>query len=170
MVTRQRNPLHAGVLSITSVHGGSATNIIPDTVELKGTLRSFDDAWRWDTVKRIEEHSTLLCSLHGVESTFKIIVGYPPLINDPRASEFARSRARVIMGDSNVGDFEAKMWAEDFSFYGQHIPAAFWMLGVRPHDVDALPGLHNARFTPDESAFVYGTSMLVDVAMNWLAQ
>ncbi|MFM8568875.1 MAG: M20 family metallopeptidase [Candidatus Kapaibacterium sp.] len=169
LVTRQRNPLDAGVISITSIHGGSATNIIPETVEMKGTLRSFSETWRRDTIARLEEHSRALCALHGVESDFSVVIGYPPLINDARATEFARSCAQSVDGVTHIGDFEPKMWAEDFSFYGQTVPAAFWMLGVRPADVLTIPGLHNAKFDPDESAFVIGARMLATVAVRWLS-
>lgn len=168
LVTRQRNPLNAGVISVTSIHGGSATNIIPDVVELKGTLRSFDESWRRDTLARIEDHSRALCALHGVESEFSAVIGYPPLVNDERATTFARTCAERVSGINHVADFEPKMWAEDFSFYGHTIPAAFWMLGVRPLSEEYMPGLHNARFAPDESALVIGARMLATVAAEWL--
>lgn len=168
LISRQRNPLDAGVISITSVHGGSATNIIPDVVELKGTLRSFSEEWRWWALKAIEEHSKTLCSLHGVECSFEAVIGYPPLINNEATTSFAREQAIELLGAERVRDFEPKMWAEDFSFYAQKIPATFWMLGVRPPELERMPGLHNARFTPDESAFKYGTAMLVNAALRWL--
>ncbi len=168
LVTRQRNPLDAGVLSVTSIHGGSATNIIPDVVELKGTLRSFNEQWRWDTIERIREHSATLCALHGVECTLDVVVGYPPLINTPAIVQHARNVASDLGCVKQSGEFEAKMWAEDFAFYAQQIPAAFWMLGVRAPEQDFLPGLHNARFTPDERAFVIGASMMVATAQRWL--
>ncbi len=168
LVSRQRNPLDAGVLSVTSIHGGSATNIIPDVVELKGTLRAFNDAWRWETLKRIEEHSASLCALHGVECAFEVVVGYPPLRNTPAVVEHAKGIAARIVPAEQVHDFEPKMWAEDFSFYAREIPAAFWMLGVRPPEQEFLAGLHNAKFSPDERAFVYGSEMMVRVALEWL--
>ncbi|MBL7998541.1 MAG: amidohydrolase [Candidatus Kapabacteria bacterium] len=168
LVTRQRNPLDAGVITITSIHGGSATNIIPDTVEIKGTLRSFNEEWRWATLKRIEEHSSLLCSLHGVESSFTPVIGYPALVNDQSATEFIRAASANVMNTSSLHDFEPKMWAEDFAFYAQRIPAVFWMLGVNPSDETIMPGLHNAKFSPDESALPIGTALLVNSALQWL--
>jgi len=168
LITRQRNPLDAGVISITSVHGGTATNIIPDTVELKGTLRSFNEEWRWWALKAIEEHSVAICKLHGVECKFNPVIGYPALVNNNTTTSFARTQAELILGKENVKDFEPKMWAEDFSFYAQMIPATFWMLGVKPLTQQTMPGLHNARFAPDESAFVYGTALLVNAAVSWL--
>ncbi len=170
IVTRQRNPLDAGVISVTSIHGGSATNIIPDVVELKGTLRSFSDAWRWQALAMIEEHSKAICALHGVECEFKAVLGYPPLVNNSEATQFVREVAAGIVPADAVLDFEPKMWAEDFAFYAQKMPAAFWMLGVRPPGQNSMPGLHNARFTPDESAFRYGAAMMVSVATQWLAR
>ena len=168
LVTRQRNPLDAGVISVTSIHGGSATNIIPEIVELKGTLRSFSDEWRWKTLKLIEQNSTMICSLHGVECSFEPVIGYPPLVNNETATIYARSQAEILFGRDCVKDFEPKMWAEDFAFYAQQIPACFWMLGVRPIGDTSMPGLHNSRFAPDESALKFGTSMLASTAVNWL--
>ncbi|MBL7973497.1 MAG: amidohydrolase [Candidatus Kapabacteria bacterium] len=167
LVTRQRNPLDAGVISITSIHGGSATNIIPDTVEIKGTLRSFSNEWRWWALKAIEEHSIAICKLHGVECAFSPVIGYPPLVNNDNTTQYARTQAEHVMGSDHVLDFEPKMWAEDFSFYAQQIPGTFWMLGVKPHSMQTMPGLHNARFAPDESAFVYGTALLANAAVSW---
>lgn len=168
LVTRQRNPLDAGVISITSVHGGSATNIIPEIVELKGTLRSFSDLWRWETLKKIEEHSKLICSLHGVECEFNVVIGYPPLITDAGATAFTMQTAESVLQAENVRVFEPKMWAEDFAFYAQKIPASFWMLGCRPDGVETMPGLHNAAFSPDERCFALGTGLLTEAAIKWL--
>lgn len=128
LISRQRNPLDAGVLSVTSIHGGSATNIIPEVVELKGTLRAFSEDWRWETLDRIKQHSSALCALHGVECEFHVVVGYPPLVNNASAVALARSAAAKIVSTEHIHDFEAKMWAEDFSFYAREIPAAFGCL------------------------------------------
>jgi metal-dependent amidase/aminoacylase/carboxypeptidase family protein len=61
------------------------------------------------------------------------------------------------------------MWGEDFAYYGAYIPAAFWMLGVRPDNIETMPGLHNPRFTPDESALSTGAALLANTAIDWLA-
>jgi metal-dependent amidase/aminoacylase/carboxypeptidase family protein len=89
--------------------------------------------------------------------------------NHEGAARFAIKTAQSLIGDAQVTDFEPKMWGEDFAFYGQHIPAAFWMLGVRPHHQMSMPGLHNAQFTPDEQALPIGAAMMAKSAIEWLS-
>lgn len=168
LVTKHRNPLIAGLLNVTSIHGGTATNIIPDVVELKGTLRSFDNTWREYAWQYLEEQTAAYCALHGCQGEITIVKGYPPLINDHNAVTFARNVAESVVGAGMVTDFEPKMWAEDFAYYSQIMPACFWMLGGRPHDLDSMPGLHNAKFAPDEHAMITGTSLLVESAISYL--
>jgi amidohydrolase len=167
-ITRRRNPLEPAVLTITSIHGGSATNIIPDSVELKGTLRTFSSSVRKEAWEFLEEQTKQYCSLHGCEGSVRILKGYPPLINDVQATEFAQSVAEGVLGKHHVAAFEPKMWAEDFSFYSHHIPACFWMLGGRPADAAAMPGLHNPKFSPDETAMITGSALLASVAAEAL--
>ncbi len=168
LVNKHRNPLIAGLLNVTSIHGGTATNIIPDVVEMKGTLRSFDNTWREFAWQYLEEQTAAYCALHGCQGEITIVKGYPPLINDHNAVGFARSVAESVAGAEMVTDFEPKMWAEDFAYYSQIMPACFWMLGGRPHDLDSMPGLHNAKFAPDEQAMITGTSLLVESAISYL--
>jgi amidohydrolase len=165
-LSQSRNPITPGVISITSIHGGTATNIIPDSVDLKGTLRSFDQTWREQAWLFLEQTLPALCALHGCTCTVTLGRGYPPLINHPAAVQFARSVAETVV--STVDEFEPKMWAEDFAYYAQHVPSCFWMLGVRPVGEVSMPGLHNVRFNPDEGALVIGARLLASVAMNYL--
>ncbi|MES2766795.1 MAG: M20 family metallopeptidase [Bacteroidota bacterium] len=169
LISRQRDPLSPGVLSVTAIHGGTVTNIIPEEVILKGTLRSYDNDWREETLEKIQEHSEMIARLHGCGCDFKPLRGYPPLINDTAATHFAKSSAIELLGENSVTDFEPKMWGEDFAFYAQQIPACFWMLGVRPLDKDEMPGLHNPKFTPDESAFAVGCALMASAAANYLS-
>jgi len=168
LVTKRRNPLDPGVLTITSIHGGSATNIIPDVVEMKGTLRAFSEQWRFEAWEYLEEQTREYCRLHGCEGVITILKGYPPLVNDADAVAFARDIATSVVGDENVSTFEPKMWAEDFAFYSQHMRSCFWMLGGRPPAVTSMPGLHNPRFAPDEEAMITGAAMLASVALREL--
>jgi amidohydrolase len=168
LITKRRDPLDAGVITVTSIHGGSATNIIPEVVELKGTLRSFSNTWREFAWQWIEEQSKAYCALYGCTSEFTMVKGYPPLLNDAHAVDHARAIAERAFGTERVKDFEPKMWAEDFSFYSQMMPAAFWMLGGRPQDQNVMPGLHHPRFAPDEQAMITGSALLASVAHGWL--
>lgn len=168
LITKHRNPLDPGVLTITSIHGGTATNIIPETVELKGTLRAFSQTWREEAWAWIETQVPAIAALHGCTATVTILRGYPPLVNDAAAVAIARAAAET-MSPGAVEDFEPKMWAEDFSYYTSIVPCCFWMLGARPSGMAAMPGLHNAAFAPDESAMLTGAALMVEVVTSYLS-
>jgi len=170
IIQHYRNPLDPGLLAVTAVVGGTATNVIPDRVELKGTLRSFNERWRREMWNRITSHSKLLCSLHDVECTLEIAEGYPPLVNDKMASEHAQAVASALLSSVNVRPFKPKLWAEDFAFYAERIPAAFWMLGCRSPEQSVIPGLHSPFFAPDEEALPIGTALLCAIAAGWFAR
>jgi len=168
LITKQRNPLHAGVLTVTAIHGGHATNVIPEIVEMKGTLRAFDQAWREHAWAYLEEQTAAYCALHGCEGRLEISKGYPPLVNHQEATAFARTTAEALLGADRVTEFEPKMWAEDFAYYSQQMPACFWMLGGRPSSQTSMPGLHHPRFAPDERAMISGAALLAEVAIRAL--
>ncbi|MCS6808896.1 MAG: M20 family metallopeptidase [Bacteroidota bacterium] len=172
LVSRRLNPIHAGVLSVCTIHGGHATNVIPDTVELSGTLRSMDTAWREEALRSIHHHTEMLASspLFGTaQAELRIVPGYPALVNHPATTHFARQAAEKLLGASHVQDFEPKMWGEDFAYYTREIPGTFWMLGVRPPDYDSIPSLHNPKFILDEDALPIGAALLAYVALQYLA-
>jgi len=165
-VSRHRDPLHPGVISITSIHGGSATNVIPETVELMGTLRAFDETWRQSAWDFLQSQIPGYCQLLGCEADIRIAKGYPPVVNDSQAVQVAREAAMSVA--SRTEEFVPKMWAEDFSYYGSIAPSCFWMLGVRSHETDSQHGLHHPAFKPDEAAMPFGAAMMVEVALRAL--
>lgn len=156
---QSRNPLHSGVLAITSIHGGTATNIIPDRVELKGTLRSFNKSWRSVAHDGIQKIATDVGTLHNLHIDVDIVAGYPPLFNDPATVGRLRGAVRRYLEAHSVMDFEPKMWAEDFAFYADVIPAAFWMIGCGLPGSPLEYGLHHRGFTPNEDALSTGILM-----------
>lgn len=168
IISRNLNPFEPGVLSVTSFHGGTVTNIIPEAVEMMGTLRSMNLEWREDAIARIENYSRILATTMGGSCDVNVLRGYPPLINDEQTTIFAREAARDLLGHSNVTPFEPKMWGEDFAYYAQKIPACFWMLGIRSPHVEETPGLHNCRFVVDENALHIGTALMVNAALTRL--
>ena len=165
-----KNPLDSAVLTITSVHGGSAPNIIPGEVKISGTLRTFNNNLRFELLKKIEEISISIANDYGCKCDFSPAIGYPPLKNDENAVELARTTASEMLGDEKVKNFEPKMWAEDFAYYYEKggIPSCFWFLGVKPADQNEMPGLHHPRFLPDEDSMKTGTAMLVATTFNAL--
>ncbi|MFN3194948.1 MAG: M20 family metallopeptidase [Chlorobiota bacterium] len=168
LITKYKDPIEPGVLSITSIKGGNSTNIIPNSVDLMGTLRSFDEDWRNKMHKLIYENSELLSKLYGCEIDVTIKKGYPPVINDEELTNLTIEISKEIVGEVNTLEFIPKMWGEDFAFYGKNIPATFWFVGVRPSELDDMPALHNSKLSPSEKAMPIGTAMLVNSAINYL--
>ncbi|MBX3044983.1 MAG: amidohydrolase [Candidatus Kapabacteria bacterium] len=168
ILTKFKNPLEAGVLSVTSIHGGSATNIFPEEVKMMGTLRAYNEVWRKEVHNILFENSSKIADLYGCECEIEIIKGYPPIINDEDASKFVREIASEIVGKVNTLDFEPKMWAEDFAYYAQVVPACFWMLGVKPDNLKDMPPLHNPKLNPDESAMINGIAMMVATTIQYI--
>lgn len=169
IVSRMRNPLYPGVLSVASIHAGSATNILPEELSMMGTLRSFNNEWRFEALEKIKKATKEICELYGVEGVCNPSIGYPPLVTDSFATTIARAAARKVNDVANVEVFEPKMWAEDFAFYAEKIPACFWMLGVKPKDVSSMPGLHNPRFLPQEEAMKLGIEMFIQSTFEYFS-
>ncbi len=167
MMTKFRNPLKPGVLSITSIHGGSATNIFPDEVKMMGTLRAFDEHWRSDMHNLIINKSAELALLYNCQCEVKIEKGYPALINDTKSTEFVLNTANKIFGTDNTMIIDPVMFGEDFAFYAKKIPAAFWFLGVNPNE-GMMPPLHNSKLSPDETAMKNGVLMMANIAIDFL--
>ena len=168
LMVKYKDPIKSGLINITSIHGGTATNIVPDKVELKGTMRSFDTKWRDYMHSILIENSKALCLLYNCECEFEIVKGYPPVVNNSEATDFGHKTAINLLGLDMVLDFEPKMWAEDFSFYGEQISSCFWFLGVKKPELDSMPALHNSKIVPEESAMINGTALMVSVATNYL--
>ncbi len=165
MLVKHTNPLKPVVLSVTSVHGGSATNIFPDEVKMQGTLRTFDDHIREDLHKLIIEQSKVICSNFGVECEIIKKKGYPPLVNDNDLARQAKNFAADYLGNEFVHEFEPKMWAEDFAYFAKEKPSVFWFLGAKESCSEGVP-LHNSILNPSEKALFAGTGFLAYIAVE----
>jgi amidohydrolase len=170
IINKFRNPLEPAVLTVTSIHGGTATNIIPEEVKMMGTLRTFNNDWRFQILSKIKLISELTAAAYNCSCTFESPEGYPPLQNDVKLTDFVRQTASDLLGQPNVYDFEPKMWAEDFSYYYSNagIPSLFWFLGAKSDSKDENYGLHHPKFLPDENAMINGCALFVASAINWL--
>lgn len=168
MITKFRNPFDAGVLSVTSIHGGNANNIFPDEVLMKGTMRSFNRQWREEFHDKLHEKSIALCRLFDCECDLEIRKGYPPLANSASAVAIARNASKILIGEENTHIFEPRMWAEDFAYFAAELPAVFWFLGVKKPELESMAPLHNSHLDPDEEAMRTGMAMMVKCATDFL--
>lgn len=167
IITKFRNPINPGVISITSIHGGSAPNIFPDEVKLMGTMRAFDNDWRLEIHNYLNENLPKIAELYNCEIEIEIRKGYPPLINSQLTTNIANNIAVELFGKDNAIEFEPKMWAEDFAYFAQKYPSTFWFIGVKPVDLDTMPPLHNAKLNPVEDAMKNGIAMFVKIAFDY---
>src|SRR5690606_14083153 len=129
IVSRNNNHHNPTVLSITSIHGRSTTNVIPGEVKLKGTFRAMDEEWRFKAHELIKQYSNSIVQGMGGELELLIDVGYPSVYNHEQLNEVAREKAIEFIGSENVEETEKRMGAEDFGYYSQEIPGCFFRLG-----------------------------------------
>jgi len=162
IVSRNSNPFDPSVLSNTAIHGGNATNVIPDKVELMGTFRAMDETWRFKAHDLIKRHCRELSALTGAEISVNIDVGYPFVWNDETLSNWASEKAKEMVGAENVEETELRMGAEDFGYYSHEIPGCFFRLGAGTETINS--NVHTPTFNIHEDAIENGMAM-----MAWLA-
>src|SRR2546426_2808155 len=130
IVTRTRNPIDSAVLSVTMIHAGDATNVIPDVARIGGTVRTFDDAVTDLFERRIRQVADLTAQAHGAKATVDFQRTYPPTVNHPAQAEFAAGVADGIVGATNVvRNADPTLGAEDFSFMLRARPGAYLLIG-----------------------------------------
>jgi amidohydrolase len=158
------------IVTIGSIHGGVRGNIIPDEVEMIGTIRSLDAAMREDIHARIRRTAESIATSGGATATVTIQSGYPITYNDPALTERSTPTLRRVAGNDNVRVVNAVLGAEDFSFFQQKVPGLFFWLGTRPKDQTAEEAAsnHSPLFFVDESGLGLGVRALAHVALEYL--
>jgi amidohydrolase len=130
IIARNKNPIDAGVLSITQIHSGSATNVIPDDATLIGTVRTFTTGVLDLIEQRMRDIATHTAAAFDAEVDFRFKRNYPPLINHPKETSFAVNVLRELVGTENVdAQVEPTMGAEDFAFMLQEKPGCYVFIG-----------------------------------------
>lgn len=168
LVTKFRDPLIPAVISITSVHGGTCNNVIPDKVEVLGTVRTHDNTLRYWLFELIEQKSKEICELYGCTFTMdKTWNGLPVLVNDEQVTKFVTNNATELLGEDRVISMNHLTLGEDFAIYLEKIPGAFWVLGVRPPEQENMPPLHNPKMSPDENAIKIGIALMVKNCLQY---
>ena len=171
MMTRRFDASEAAVVSITKIEAGSAHNIIPDSVEMMGTIRTLSPERRKairETITRVVEN---VARAHGCEAEVRFIDGFPATINDARAVSLGKTIALALGGDNPWTDRPAPtMGAEDFSYVLEKVPGAMFFLGAAAEGVDwkGCCGLHSSRMVLDESVMPRGSAYLAGCALEFL--
>lgn len=158
------------VLSFGKVIANGATNIVPDTVSIDGTLRTFNEATRNLLHVELVRAGMALASELGGELEFRIVKGSPVVKNNPELTTRMRALAARFVGAENVVEMPIRMGAEDFAYYTHVMPGCFFRLGTgNDSKPGTTAGLHRAEFDVDEDALVIGAGMMVLGALSELA-
>ena len=167
LVSRETDPVDQSVISVTSVHGGTAFNIIPESVELKGTLRTFDAATRERLKHRI------LAVADGVAATFRATVtsdwtdGSPAVVNDAAATDRLRTVAERVVGADRLVRNPQIMGGDDMALWLERAPGCYFFVGTRAGEATAFPH-HHPRFDLDEAALPIAVELLAEAAIDRL--
>jgi len=175
IISRNKKPIDAGVISVTMIHAGEATNVVPDSCELQGTVRTFSievlDLIE-SRMKQIAEHT---CAAFDASCEFEFVRNYPPTINSAPEAEFARQVMADIVGATNVAVQEPTMGAEDFAYMLQAKPGAYCFIANgdgshREMGHGAGPCmLHNPSYDFNDDLIPLGATYWVRLAEQWLA-
>jgi amidohydrolase len=176
IVTRNKKPTDAAVISVTMIHAGEATNVVPDHCEIQGTVRTFTLDVLDLIERRMREVAQHTAAAFGASVQFEFVRNYPPTINHRAEAEFVRETMCAVAGEARVHEFEPTMGAEDFSFFLQAKPGAYFVIGNGDGDHRALGhglgpcNLHNPNYDFNDGLIPQGAALWVALARRWLAR
>jgi amidohydrolase len=165
IVSRKADPIMPTVLNFGYIKSQNGThNVIPESVEIKGTFRTFDEKWREEGLLKIQKIIKGIAESMGGVAEVKINRGYPFLINDQKLTDHCREAAEEYLGKENVFELPLRLTSEDFAFYTHHVPGCFYRLGTNNADGDYSHQVHTPYFNIDETALSISTGL-----MAWMA-
>ena len=156
------------VVAFGNIEGKGATNVIPEKVEIAGTFRTMNEAWRNEVHDRLREIVRKVSTPYGIESKIVIEKGYPFLVNDEALTKNCMSWAKEFLGDENVEELPLRMTAEDFAFISQQVPSCFYRLGTGNKALGITSGVHTPTFDIDENALQVGAGLMAYLAVKQL--
>jgi hippurate hydrolase len=174
IISRNKRPIDTGVISVTMIHTGSATNVIPDSCEIQGTVRTFTTEVLDLIEQRMRDMAQSIARAYDCECEFEFQRNYPPTINHEAETNFAQKVLAEVVGEANVLPFEPTMGAEDFSYYLLEKPGCYFMIGngdgahrVGGHGLGPCM-LHNTSYDFNDDLIPLGGTAWVRLAETWL--
>lgn len=168
IVSRKIAPLHPAVVTIASIEGGTAFNIIPPQIVMRGTYRTFDLGDRVRIRREIERTLRCVGAAYRTKCTIEHIPRYPPTINHRGMSAIVASCAEAVVGRRNIVTDEQTMGAEDMSFVLRRVPGCYFILGAANERKGFVHPHHSPKFDFDEAALPIGIEMHLRIAERYL--
>ena len=159
------------VVSIGAINGGVRHNIIPETVEMLGTIRTFTPAIRQETIDRVQRVVTHVAEANGATATLEMMPAPNPVVdNDPALTQKVAASLTAAFGGDAVKAIGLQTVAEDFSYYARQAPSVYYWVGITPpaQDLRTAPDNHSDRFFVDESGIAVGLKSMLHVAVDYL--
>jgi amidohydrolase len=174
IISRNKRPIDTGLISVTVIKGGEATNVIPDTCELQGTVRTFTVEVLDLIEKRMRQIAHATCEAFEAKCDFIFHRNYPPTVNHADEAKFVHDFLGGFVGTENISDFEPTMGGEDFSYFLQEKPGCYFLIGngdgahrIGGHGAGPCM-LHNSSYDFNDELIPLGGSMWVGLAERWL--
>lgn len=167
VVSRQVDPLDAAVISFGTIHGGHANNVIPDRVELTGTVRTFSPALRAEMPDRMRGVIAGVAAAMQTEAEFTYRNDLPAVVNPPELAEWCRGPLAKVFGAAGLVAPAPSMGGEDFACFQELVPGVFLWLGVGNAAKGIVHQWHNPRFDADEDSLRYGAAALAQLAFDY---
>jgi amidohydrolase len=175
VISRNKRPIDSGVISVTMINAGEATNVVPDSCQLQGTVRTFTLEVLDMIEQRMRRIAVATCDAFEATCEFSFKRNYPPTINHPEETQFVRELLSEWLGSHNVKEFEPTMGGEDFSFFLLEKPGCYFLIGNGDgsHRRGGHGGgpcmLHNPSYDFNDELIPLGGSMWVRLAERWLS-
>ena len=169
--SRQVNAmLEPSVITVGTIHGGNRMNIVPEKVEMMGTIRTYDEGMKKDIHARMKRTTEAMATSAGAEANFRVVELYNATINQPALTEKMAPTLQRVAGEGSWMITPKASESEDFSFYQEKVPGLFFYLGVTPkgQDVTKAPSNHSPEFYVDEPALINGVRALSNLTVDYM--
>jgi len=167
IVSRHTDPVKSAVVSVTQFHAGTAFNVIPQSVEIKGTIRALEPEVLQATADQVHKLCEGVAATFGMELSIDLPLGYPPLINDPQTNAYFREVVASLGRTDDLVTVPPIMGGEDFAFMNRAVPGTFFFLPARPADVAAVPFCHHPAFDFNDALIPDGIRLHVALALQF---
>jgi amidohydrolase len=170
IASRNVDPLKSAVVSVTAIHGGTAFNIIPPSVELKGTIRTFEPEVREMVHRRMKEIIHGIAESMECEAEIEVVDVTPAVINDAELAALVREQAKTVLPDAKVIDGLRTMGSEDMAYMMDDIPGCYMFIASKNEEKGLVYGHHHPKFDIDERALINGIALVSASAVEVLSR